>query len=53
MTNRQLRVLGDDQWARLQQVMERRDPDGRFVRYLAAEPASVNRNHWDPDEEGS
>lgn len=53
MTNRQLRVLGDDQWARLQQVMERRDPDGRFVRYLAAEPAAVNRNHWEPDERGS
>lgn len=47
MTERQLRVLGDDQWLRLQQVLARYDPDDRFVRYLAADPASVNRNHWE------
>jgi hypothetical protein len=47
MTNRQLRVLGDAQWRRLQQVIDERDPEGRFVRYLTAEPAAVNRNHWE------
>ena len=47
MTSRQLRVLGDTQWERLQQVIDDRDPEGRFVRYLAAEPATVNRNHWE------
>jgi FAD/FMN-containing dehydrogenase len=47
MTSRQLRVLGDAQWRRLQQVIDDRDPEGRFVRYLAAEPATVNRNHWE------
>ena len=47
MTSRQLRVLGDAQWERLQQVIDERDPEGRFVRYLAAEPATVNRNHWE------
>ena len=47
MTSRQLRVLGDAQWGRLQRVIDDRDPEGRFVRYLAAEPATVNRNHWE------
>lgn len=47
MTHRQLRVLGDPQWRRLQQVLDDRDPEGRFVRYLAGEPATVNRNHWE------
>jgi hypothetical protein len=46
MGNRQLRVLGDAQWERLQSIIASRDPDGRFVRYLAADPATVNRNHW-------
>jgi hypothetical protein len=46
MGNRQLRVMGDAQWERLQRIIASRDPDGRFVRYLARDPASVNRNHW-------
>lgn len=46
MGNRQLRVLGDSQFERLQQVIRERDPDGRFVRYLATDAATVNRNHW-------
>ncbi|CAN5284588.1 FAD-binding oxidoreductase [soil metagenome] len=49
MGNRQLRVLGDAQYERLQQIIARRDPDGRFVRYLATDAATVNRNHWDAD----
>jgi len=47
MGNRQLRFLGAQQFARLQQVIDRRDPDGRFVRYLARDPESLNRNDWD------
>ena len=46
MGNRQLRVMGDEQWQRLQGIIADRDPNGRFVRYLAADPATVNRNHW-------
>jgi FAD/FMN-containing dehydrogenase len=46
MSNRQLKVLDDGHWLRLQQIIERYDPDGRFVGYLAADPAAVNRNHW-------
>jgi hypothetical protein len=46
MGNRQLRVLGDAQFERLQAIIAARDPDGRFVRYLAADPLAVNRNHW-------
>lgn len=47
MTNRQLKFMGDDQFARLQQIIADRDPEGRFVRYLAHDPATVNRNHWE------
>jgi hypothetical protein len=46
MAARQLRVLGDDQFTRLQSIIASRDPDGRFVRYLASDPSRVNRNHW-------
>ncbi|CAN5342799.1 FAD-binding oxidoreductase [soil metagenome] len=46
MTNRQLRFLGDEQFARLQSIIAERDPDARFVRYLARDAASVNRNDW-------
>jgi FAD/FMN-containing dehydrogenase len=47
MMNRQLTVLGDDQWQRLQEVIGRYDPGGRFARYLASDPSLVNRNHWE------
>lgn len=46
MTNRQLKFMGDEQFARLQQIIAARDPEGRFVRYLAHDPATLNRNHW-------
>ncbi|TQL48410.1 FAD/FMN-containing dehydrogenase [Homoserinimonas aerilata] len=46
MTNRQLKFMGTEQFAKLQQIWADRDPDGRFVRYLAKDPATVNRNHW-------
>jgi hypothetical protein len=47
MGNRQLRFLGDEQFARLQQVLRHRDPGGLFVGYLAHDPSSLNRNHWE------
>ena len=46
MTNRQLKVLDDPHWARLEAVIRTADPAGRFVRHLAADPTAVNRNHW-------
>ena len=51
MTRRQLKFLADENFVRLQEVIARWDPDGRFARYLAADPATVNRNHWEPDGE--
>jgi FAD/FMN-containing dehydrogenase len=46
MTNRQLKFMADDNFARLQQIIADRDPENRFVRYLAKDPATVNKNHW-------
>ncbi|MCX6503015.1 MAG: FAD-binding oxidoreductase [Microbacterium sp.] len=46
-TQRQLRFTTDEAYARLQQIMADRDPDGRFVRYLASDPATLNHNHWE------
>lgn len=46
MTNRQLRFVSDEHFARLQRIIAEADPDGVFVRYLAADPATVNQNHW-------
>lgn len=47
MTNRQLRFMAPENWERLQRIIADRDPEGRFHRYLAADPATVNVNHWD------
>jgi FAD/FMN-containing dehydrogenase len=47
MMNRQLKVLDDAHWARLEDIVLRADPDGRFVRHLAGDPTAVNRNHWE------
>ena len=46
MTNRQLKFMADDNFARLQQIIADRDPENRFVRYLAKDPSTVNKNHW-------
>lgn len=45
MTNRQLKFMADDNFARLQQIIKDRDPNNLFVRYLAKDPATVNQNH--------
>jgi FAD/FMN-containing dehydrogenase len=46
MTNRQVKFMADDNFARLQEIIAERDPENRFVRYLAKDPATVNKNHW-------
>jgi hypothetical protein len=47
MTNRQLRFLGDEQFARLAAIIADRDPNGLFVGYLANAAATLNHNHWE------
>jgi FAD/FMN-containing dehydrogenase len=47
MGNRQLKFLGDDQFARLSSIIAERDPDGLFVGYLAHNRDALNRNHWE------
>ena len=47
MTNRQLKFMAPENWAKLQQIIADRDPEGRFHRYLAADPATINQNHWE------
>lgn len=47
MTNRQLKFMAEENFSRLQDIIARRDPEGRFVRYLAQDPRTVNRNHWE------
>ncbi|MFT4228917.1 MAG: FAD-binding oxidoreductase [Microbacterium sp.] len=47
MTNRQLRFMAPENWARLQEIIAARDPDGRFHRYLAADGDRLNVNHWE------
>jgi len=46
-THRQLRFMADANFARLQEIIAARDPDGRFARYPAKDPATLNRNHWE------
>lgn len=46
MTRRQLRFMSDGNFAKLQQIIAERDPEGRFVRYLAKDPETLNINHW-------
>ena len=46
MTNRQVKFMADENFARLQQIIAERDPANLFVRYLAKDPSTVNKNHW-------
>lgn len=46
MTNRQVKFMADENFARLQNIISERDPDARFVRYLAQDDQTINRNHW-------
>jgi hypothetical protein len=47
MTHRQLKFMADENYARLQSIIAERDPEGRFARYLAADPETINKNHWE------
>ncbi|MFT4219040.1 MAG: FAD-binding oxidoreductase [Microbacterium sp.] len=46
-TSRQLRFMAAQNWTRLRSIIDARDPEGRFHRYLAADPATLNVNHWE------
>lgn len=46
-THRQLRFMAPENWKRLQRIIAERDPDGRFQRYLAKDPVTLNENHWE------
>ncbi|MFH8251223.1 FAD-dependent oxidoreductase [Microbacterium sp. B2969] len=50
MTNRQLRFMAPDNWSKLQEIIAARDPEGRFHRHLAADPDTINVNHWQREE---
>jgi len=45
-SHRQVKFMADENYARLQQIISRRDPNGRFVRYLANDPDTLNQHHW-------
>jgi hypothetical protein len=45
--NRQLKFMEDANYAKLQQIIADRDPENLFVRYLAKDPANLNKNHWE------
>lgn len=47
MSHRQLKFMAPENWARLQQIIADRDPEGRFHRYLAKDHDTLNRNHWE------
>ncbi len=51
LTNRQVKFMSDENFARLQQIRSAYDPDGLFVDYLTLDAATINRNHW--QQEGS
>lgn len=47
LSRRQVQFLSQDNWARLQAIRAERDPDNRFVGYLAGAAGAQNRNHWE------
>ncbi len=47
LSRRQVRVLSDEAWQRLQEIRAVRDPEGLFVGYLAGPQGAVNRNAWE------
>lgn len=53
MTNRQLKFMAPENWARVQEIIAARDPDGRFHRYLARDSTAINVNHWEREQVGT
>jgi len=47
LAHREVRVLGDAQFARLQQIRAARDPERLFTGYIAAGVDPTNTNHWE------
>jgi len=47
LARRELRVLGEAQFARLQQIRAVRDPHRLFTGYLAGGADPTNTNHWE------
>jgi FAD/FMN-containing dehydrogenase len=47
MTNRQLKFMSENNFARLQKIIKERDPNNLFVRYLAKDSSRLNQNHWE------
>jgi FAD/FMN-containing dehydrogenase len=47
LTNRQVKFMGDEAFARLQTVRAAWDPTERFVTYLATKSSPLNTNHWE------
>jgi hypothetical protein len=45
--NRQLKFMEDANYAKLQEIIASRDPENLFVRYLAKDPSTLNKNHWE------
>lgn len=46
LSHRQVQVLSDDAWTRLQEVREAWDPHRLFAGYLAGPSGPTNRHHW-------
>ncbi len=46
LATRQVRFMAEDNWARLQTIRARRDPDDLFVSDLAGPEGAANANHW-------
>jgi FAD/FMN-containing dehydrogenase len=46
LSQRQVKFMSDDAWARLQEIRAVRDPDRLFVGFLAGDEGATNRNHW-------
>jgi FAD/FMN-containing dehydrogenase len=49
LSRRQVRFMSDRNWARLQRIRARLDPDGLFAGYLGG---ARNANHWQEDYDG-
>jgi FAD/FMN-containing dehydrogenase len=50
-TEREVKTLTDDAWARLQQIRAERDPSGLFVDYLAGPGGFRNLNGWEKNDD--
>jgi len=46
LAHREVKVLGDEQFTRLQAVRQARDPERLFTGYVASGPDPRNANHW-------